>query len=136
MPMHRIYTTPGLYLPKEKQELAKAITKIYTSNGLPAFYVLVLFIDLPTDSFYVGGEQTSARGVARFNVQHLARQFPDKKTKLGFMKMYEDALKPFTVDKKLNWEVSIRSDRPRLDLTLMNILQRSISMKLTHLSGT
>ena len=87
MPMHRIYTTPGLYSPSEKKALAEVITKIYQGFGLPAFYVLVFFIDLPKDSFYVGGE-TNEKFV-RFNVQHVARSLPDKASKLGFMEIYE-----------------------------------------------
>ena len=106
MPMHRIYTTPGLYSPSEKKALAEVITKIYQGFGLPAFYVLVFFIDLPKDSFYVGGETNEK--FARFNVQHIARALPDKASKLSFMETYENGLKPFTADKGLDWEVSCR----------------------------
>ncbi|KAJ1303050.1 hypothetical protein OPQ81_011251 [Rhizoctonia solani] len=110
MPMHRIYSPTGLYSPEEKQALAKAITSAYTLRhdggpGLPPFYVVVLFIDLPEDSFYIGGEKH--KSFARFNVQHLARHFKDKAEKLAFMRLYEEKLKPFTVDKGLDWEVNI-----------------------------
>ncbi|CAE6513790.1 unnamed protein product [Rhizoctonia solani] len=110
MPMHRIYSPAGLYSSEEKQALSKAITSAYTSSptggpGLPPFYVVVLFIDLPADSFYIGGEKHNT--FARFNVQHLARHFKDKEEKLGFMRLYEEKLKPFTVDKGLDWEVNI-----------------------------
>ncbi|KDN43753.1 hypothetical protein RSAG8_05943, partial [Rhizoctonia solani AG-8 WAC10335] len=109
MPMHRIYTPAGLYSSAEKQALAKAITSAYTTSpagdrGLPPFYVVVLFIDLRDDSFYVGGEKH--KSFARFNVQHLARHFRDKKERLGFMRLYEEKLKPFTLDKGLDWEAS------------------------------
>ncbi|CAE6444917.1 unnamed protein product [Rhizoctonia solani] len=110
MPMHRIYVTPGLYSPTEKQALASAITKIYQSFGLPAFYVLVFFIELPKDSYYIGGESNG--NFVRFNVQHIARAFPDKEHKLKFMEIYENTLKPFTADKGVDWEVNVDEADP------------------------
>ncbi|CAE6416774.1 unnamed protein product [Rhizoctonia solani] len=110
MPMHRIYSVPGLYSVAEKQAMASAITELYTSFGLPAFYVLVFFIDLPKDSYYIGGKPDD--NFARFNVQHVARALPDKPSKLQFMQAYEKALKPFTADKGLNWEVNIDEADP------------------------
>ncbi|KAF8695444.1 4-oxalocrotonate tautomerase, partial [Rhizoctonia solani] len=110
MPMHRIYTTPGLYSVAEKQSLATAITEIYVSGGLPPFYVNVFFIEVPKDSYYIGGQPDD--NFARFNVQHIARAFPDKPYKLRFMEAYEKALKPFTADKGLNWEVNVDEADP------------------------
>ncbi|CUA75263.1 hypothetical protein RSOLAG22IIIB_05799 [Rhizoctonia solani] len=110
MPMHRIYTTSGLYSATEKKALASAITKAYQSFGLPAFYVNVFFIDLPQDSFYIGGETNS--NFARFNVQHIARSLPTKAKKIEFMEIYERILKPFTADKGLDWEVNIDEADP------------------------
>jgi phenylpyruvate tautomerase PptA (4-oxalocrotonate tautomerase family) len=104
MPTHRIYTTSGLYSPAEKQSLASGITKIYTDFGLPAFYVVILFIDLPNDSYYVGGQVNTK--FARFNIQHLSVALPNKEAKLQYMQDYEKVLRPFTADKGLDWEVS------------------------------
>lgn len=99
--MHRIYISQGLYTPAEKHALSKAITEVY--KVLPPFYVVVLFIDLPKDSYFIGGEPNDA--FVRFNIQHLARHFENKEHKLAFMKRYEEAIKPFTADKGLDWEV-------------------------------
>ncbi|CAE6470397.1 unnamed protein product [Rhizoctonia solani] len=115
MPMHRIYSVAGVFSAEEKQASAKAITSLATSApvgspGFPAFYVVVLFIDLPEDSFYVGGEKH--KSFARFNVQHLARHFKNKEEKITFMRLYEDTLKPFTADKGLDWEVNIDEADP------------------------
>jgi hypothetical protein len=41
------------------QEFAESITELYTTYNLPAFYVSVMFHELPADTFYVGGEQAS-----------------------------------------------------------------------------
>lgn len=82
--------------------MSKAITSLY-DQYLPAFYVVVAFIDLPADSFFNGGEPNPK--FARINVQHIAHHFTDRDQKLGFMKLYEDTIKPVTVDKGLDWEV-------------------------------
>ena len=104
--MHRIYTAQGLYTPAEKHALAKGITGIYgrPAVGLPAFYVVVLFIDLPKDSYFIGGEPNDA--FVRFNVQHIARHF-NRDQKLEFMRAYEEIIKPFTANKGLDWEVRL-----------------------------
>ncbi|KAG9075966.1 hypothetical protein FRC06_009786 [Ceratobasidium sp. 370] len=108
MPMHRIYSVPGLYSPSEKAAMAKAITSLYTST-LPAFYVVVLFIDVAKDSYFIGGELNHK--FVRFNVQHLARHFTNER-KIGFMQAYSQAVKPFTADKGLDWEVNIDEADP------------------------
>ncbi|KAG8790149.1 hypothetical protein FRC12_012678 [Ceratobasidium sp. 428] len=109
MPLHRIYTTSGLYTPEEKAAMAKAITCLYTF-GLPAFYVVVLFIDVAKDSFFIGGELNDK--FVRFNVQHLARHFGSSEKKIEFMSSYEQAVKPFTADKGLDWEINIDEADP------------------------
>ncbi|KAF8601399.1 hypothetical protein BDV93DRAFT_585532 [Ceratobasidium sp. AG-I] len=103
MPMHRIYTTQGLYTPSEKHALAKAITSVYTR--IPAFYVVVLFIDVSMDSFLLGGEPNDR--FVRFNVQHLARHYATREEKVDFMRRYAEALRPFTAGKGLDWEVNM-----------------------------
>ncbi|KAF8601370.1 hypothetical protein BDV93DRAFT_495739 [Ceratobasidium sp. AG-I] len=109
MPLHRIYTTSGQYTPAEKHSLSKAITSLY-NQYLPAFYVVVAFIDLPVDSFYIGGEPNSK--FVRINVQHLARHFAGVEEKLGFMRLYEEAIKEFTAGKGLDWELNIDEADP------------------------
>lgn len=49
MPLHRIYTTPGTFSADDKALIAERITAFYTgpSVNLPAFFVNVLFIDVP-----------------------------------------------------------------------------------------
>lgn len=104
MPLHRIYTTVGLYTTAEKHSMSKAITSLYDQT-LPVFYVVVAFVDLPADSFFIGGEPNPK--FARINVQHIARHFKDKSNKLGFMQLYENAIKPFTAEKGIDWEVAL-----------------------------
>ncbi|KAJ7586913.1 putative oxalocrotonate tautomerase [Mycena floridula] len=56
MPLHRIYVPPSLYSEAEKGALAGAITKIYST--MPSFYVVVIFIDVPKNNYFVGGQKT------------------------------------------------------------------------------
>jgi hypothetical protein len=104
MPLHRIYHPPSAFSSTDKAALSECITTLYTSRGLPAFYVVVLFIPIETDSFYVGGKQTN--NFIRIISQHLARQFPDNEAKQRFMEKFDDVLAPFIKDKGFDWEVN------------------------------
>jgi len=72
MPLHRIYHPPTAFSSADKQALSERITKIYTDRGLPAFYVVVLFIPIEKDSFFVGGKSTD--NFIRIVAQHLAQK--------------------------------------------------------------
>jgi hypothetical protein len=53
MPDWRIYHSSGTFAnPDEREQLSQAITSIYTRVGLPAFYVVVLFIEMPSGTMY------------------------------------------------------------------------------------
>ena len=104
MPLHRIYHPPSAFSAADKAGLAEAITNLYTSVGLPAFYVVVLYIPIENDSFYVGGKTTDK--FIRVVSQHLARQIPDGAPKLAFMEKFEAVLAPFIKAKGFDWEVS------------------------------
>lgn len=57
MPVWRIYHPSNTFTTKaEKEALSKDITAIYTLIPLPAFYVVVLFIPLPEENTFIGGE--------------------------------------------------------------------------------
>ncbi|KAJ7595336.1 putative oxalocrotonate tautomerase [Mycena floridula] len=101
MPLHRIYAPPGLYSDDEKAALAEAITRTYLL--VPAFYVVVIFVDIPAGSYFVGGKP--AERFVRFTIEHFARNFEEEE-KRRFMDRYEAALKPFTQDKGINWEIN------------------------------
>ena len=73
MPLHRLYVPPNLYSAEDKSTIGDAITKVYSM--LPAFYVVVLFINVDKEDFYVGGKRND--NFVRISVQHLARQFSE-----------------------------------------------------------
>ena len=106
MPLHRIYHTPGQFTNEQKKGLAAAITEIYTSSKgpqLPAFYVVVLFVPIEEQDFFVGGETT--KNFVRITVQHIARHFENKEQANGFLDYYEGALAPFIKEQGFDWEV-------------------------------
>ncbi|KAJ7474878.1 putative oxalocrotonate tautomerase [Mycena latifolia] len=107
MPLHRLFAPKGLYSPKDKEAIAQAITNVYTGPPafLPAFYVVVLFIDLDAGDFFVGGKSTDK--FLRIGVEHIARNFTDNSQKREFMDRYERALAPFTKGRGIDWEVQV-----------------------------
>jgi len=109
MPLWRIFSHPSTFTPTQRQGISSAITKLYSS--LPPFvslflrsptssppqsllflhkhplivrvqYVVVLFIDLPTEtSCFVGGEAKT--NFVRITVEQIARTMPDGNTAEG-----------------------------------------------------
>ena len=75
MPLHRLFVPKDLYSAEDKTAIAQAITAVYTSapSFLPAFYVVVLFIELEPGNFLVGGKVTER--MVRISVEHIARNF-------------------------------------------------------------
>ncbi|KAK7451314.1 hypothetical protein VKT23_012655 [Stygiomarasmius scandens] len=108
MPLHRFYIPPNLYTSEEKAAIAKAITAIYSS--LPLFYVVVLFVEVPKENYFVGGERNDR--FLRIVIQHLARQFADDSRKRDFMNRYETALDPWTKKKGIDWEIQVADMDP------------------------
>ncbi|CAF1321892.1 unnamed protein product [Rotaria sordida] len=110
MPLHRIFHPLSAFSSSDKKALSERITALYTEKGLPAFYVVVLFIPIESDSFFVGGKSTDK--FVRIIVQHLARQLPDEERKKQFSERYENALAPFIKDKGYDWEVHVEEVSP------------------------
>ncbi|EIE26123.1 hypothetical protein COCSUDRAFT_61117 [Coccomyxa subellipsoidea C-169] len=82
MPLHRIYAAKGTFSPPEKKAIAQSITNIYNSIPIPAFYTVVVFIDVDEESIFVGGESN-----ARFVID-----------------LIQDAFAPYVRDRGLDWE--------------------------------
>jgi hypothetical protein len=56
MPDWRIYHPSGTFTePDKREKLSQDITSIYTRFGLPAFYVVVLFIEMPAATIFRAG---------------------------------------------------------------------------------
>ncbi|KAJ3722482.1 putative oxalocrotonate tautomerase [Lentinula raphanica] len=104
MPFHQFYCSPNLYTKEEKQAISQAITRFYAK--LPAFLVLVTFIDVDRDSFYVGGEPNDR--YLRINVQHSADPVQGR----PWVEAYEKVIEPFTKGKGIGWELQMVNDDP------------------------
>ncbi len=130
MPLWRIFHPEGTFTSTAtKSALSKNITSIYTSFGLPAFYVVVLFIPLGVNNIYVGGEAQpstasqpsdapatakgpftapSARPFIRLHISNIATKMPnDDKMKSGFLTSVDRALKPYIKDAGYDWEYHV-----------------------------
>ncbi|KAL7919784.1 putative oxalocrotonate tautomerase [Trichoderma austrokoningii] len=80
MPHWLIYHPPTAYQDAEsKDSLAKAITANYTKMDMPAFYVVIQFIEVPLTSTYIGAQTRDAsdKPFIRLVATHVAQNYPD-----------------------------------------------------------
>jgi len=112
MPLWRIFVHPDIFTPSQRAALAKDVTNLYVSRGLPAFYVNVLFIPLEQDNYFIGG--AAKKNFVRIVAEQIARQMPDPSTEDGrksreqWMDMINQTLKPHITDRpELEWEFHI-----------------------------
>jgi phenylpyruvate tautomerase PptA (4-oxalocrotonate tautomerase family) len=102
MPLWNIKHTPSLFSPTEKESVSKAATSIYKAVGLPAFYVQVIFEELPPQSIYLGGEEHKT--YASIEIHHIARSIRDADTKKIFLDNVDKIFNPLLVKKGAKWE--------------------------------
>lgn len=105
MPLWDFHTTPSLFSTSEKQELATAITKLYTGFGLPAFYVNVRFTEEDSSSNFHGG--VFYPNFALLRIEHLARQFDSDERRKRFLTRIDEILNPLLKSKDADWEYAI-----------------------------
>ncbi|KAJ4987179.1 hypothetical protein SVAN01_07331 [Stagonosporopsis vannaccii] len=117
MPLWLIFHPDGTFEDDaSKEALSTDITKIYTSIGLPAFYVVTNFIKMPGNTMWVGGKKISKeKPFIRFAIEHIAVTLPDedavyKRT----ANRVDEALKPHVADKGYDWEFHIDETERRL----------------------
>lgn len=102
MPLWHIYHPANTYSERDKQDFARDITELYTSFGLPAFYVVVLFVEVGESDFYVGGKPS--RHTVRIVVEHLARHLDDPEMRRRSTDRLDSIMMPYTRDRGLHWE--------------------------------
>jgi len=87
MPLWRIFSNPATFTPAQKAALVASISAHYTSGGLPAFYVVLLFLDVEPESFFVSGKPQDK--FVRIAIEHIAYHQPkledDEKNVRGLM---------------------------------------------------
>ncbi|GAB5585596.1 hypothetical protein Unana1_00496 [Umbelopsis nana] len=89
---------------KENDHLRR-VTKVYRNVGHPAFYFIVLFLEVPFDSFLIGGEPNDK--FVRVVSQHIARTMDTYKLNQQTVNMLEEAFGPYVKGRGRNWEIHI-----------------------------
>jgi phenylpyruvate tautomerase PptA (4-oxalocrotonate tautomerase family) len=108
MPLLRFYLAPNLLSPAEKHELAKKITDFYRSRSpMPAFYIDVIYIEVPPDSIYIGGEESG--DFIRLCIEHIYMNFPNEVRQLSYLDGLDKILTPTFQSKGLRWEYHINN---------------------------
>jgi len=112
MPLWLVYHTPETFsTPESKQALAEDVTKIYTSVGLPAFYVVVNFVSIPNGSIFVGGKpsgSTTGKPFVRIAIDHIAvHQNGDPNQYARVAGVIEAKLGPHIAEKGYDWEFHV-----------------------------
>jgi phenylpyruvate tautomerase PptA (4-oxalocrotonate tautomerase family) len=102
MPLWKIYHPVGAFTAEDKHAFAHKITELY--GMLPKFYVDVIFQEIPSDSFYIGGEPAGA--FIRVSIEHIARTLSDDQ-KAWWLELTNEAIAPFVKDHGFNWEFHI-----------------------------
>jgi phenylpyruvate tautomerase PptA (4-oxalocrotonate tautomerase family) len=105
MPVWDIKHSPNTITPGEKEQLAKSITNLYVSKGLPAFYVQVHFSEDVPGTAFVGGEQHP--NFAAVTIYHVARSFKTDEHKQKFLSGVDEILNPMFAPKGMDWEYFI-----------------------------
>ncbi|KAK3987481.1 putative oxalocrotonate tautomerase [Cladorrhinum sp. PSN332] len=114
MPLWLIYHPLGTSFTTEesKQSLAEDITAIYTSIGLPAFYVVINFIALSNDNIFVGGRNPE-NAFIRVTVDHIAVHFRDNEAReREAVAAINSVLKKHVAEKGYDWEFHV-DETPR-----------------------
>ncbi|KAJ4314267.1 hypothetical protein N0V94_006536 [Neodidymelliopsis sp. IMI 364377] len=117
MPLWLIFHPDGTFEDDaSKEALAVDITKIYTSAGLPAFYVVTNFIKMPGNTMLVGGKRLSKdKPFVRVSIEHIAVRLPDEdEVYKSISNRVDEALKPHVADKGYDWEFHIDETERRL----------------------
>ncbi|KAJ5768962.1 hypothetical protein N7520_003521 [Penicillium odoratum] len=116
MPLWQIYHPPGTFEDNvSKQALATDITKMYTGIGLPAFYVVVQFIQLQDSELWVGGTPRTEKPFIRVVITQIAVRLPDDDAAYRRNTMrIDNALKPHIQDKGYDWEYHVDETERRL----------------------
>ncbi|KAJ8061512.1 hypothetical protein OCU04_009326 [Sclerotinia nivalis] len=91
---------------KERKAFSDDIVNMYTSYGLPPFYVIVLFIPIPDDCVFVGGrsdERANAdpneQPMIRIAIDHIARTIESPEAGIKYFKALDKILKTHILDK-------------------------------------
>ena len=106
MPLWQVFHPKGAYTAEDKQGLAERITGLFTSAPMPAFYVVVVFIEMSPDDFYVGAKPT--KNFVRFKVDQMANTLPSQLAREWWLRHVQHAVAPYVSDRGYDSEVLSR----------------------------
>ena len=86
----------------EKDNLAKAITRIYSRVGMPASYVQVRFTQDGLGDVFVGRDAKAKHAVVQ--IYHIARKLPSEEVQVRFPSKADEVLNPVFGTKGVDWE--------------------------------
>lgn len=116
MPLWQVFHPKDAFTAEDKQGLAERITGLFSRVPMPDFYVVVIFVEIPPESYYVGARP---RGdFVRFKVDQMAATLPNQISREWWMRRVEQAIAPYVTDRGFDSEVQI--DEPGRDLWTMN----------------
>ncbi|EPS28546.1 hypothetical protein POX_f07630 [Penicillium oxalicum] len=122
MPLWQIYHPPGTFEDaSSKESFAKDITQIYTSVGLPAFYVVVQYHKIDNHNVFIGGDSLSQasevrqKPFIRLVVDHIAVRLPDDDALYARTTTRIDSvLRPHLLEKGFDYEYHVDETERRL----------------------
>lgn len=118
MPLWQIYHPESTFADVEsKQALTNDITSMYTPR-MPAFYVVVQFISMSPETFWVGGSSKTERPFIRIVISHVAiTSKTTSEDEDAFFKrvtgLIDGVLQPHVEAKGYDWEYSVMETERR-----------------------
>ena len=110
MPLWQVYHPVGAYSEEQKRGFAEDVTQFYARFGLPKFYVVTLFHEVPRASFLVGGVPSD--DTVRVVIEHIARHAEDSGLRERMSEALGRLLAAHTGDRGLHCEFHI-DETPR-----------------------
>ncbi|KAM0553985.1 hypothetical protein ACHAPJ_007060 [Fusarium lateritium] len=106
MPKWVFQHTKGAFTLEDKEELAKGMSNIYQTFGLPSFFAHVQFIELGPDDFWSGGVRPTHPSTT-ISIYHAAANVRNKEEGENFLKALDDVIRPVLKPKGIRWESNV-----------------------------
>lgn len=106
MPRWVFQHTKGAFSLEDKEKLAKGMSNIYTTFGLPSFFAHVQFIEHSPDDFWSGGVQPSHPSTT-ITIYHAAANVRNPQEGEAFLKALDDVVRPVLKPKGIRWESNV-----------------------------
>ncbi|MFD1545199.1 tautomerase family protein [Nonomuraea guangzhouensis] len=110
MPLWQVYHPVGAFSEEQKRDFAEDATQFYARFGLPKFYVVTLFHEVPRASFLVGGVPSD--DTVRVVIEHIARHAEDPGLRERMSEALGRLLAAHTGDRGLHCEFHV-DETPR-----------------------